>query len=194
MRHKHNFKRTSSRIRKNSKSTPRRGSSTSLDSHYGARLLNALTNPPDTSKSLAPNLKRRTGNAGLDSQHINNLLSNGKLVIPCNVRSVSDDESVSVKISESRYSVVLNNHDLDLNDQLLMKSLRHGLHIDSSSSTDSEVDENLKDCGQEKRKSSRNSRRSSSRRRRSRDKYGSNSESCGGSSSCPELKRLMQVE
>lgn len=186
MRHKHDFRRTS-RDRRNSKPTARRGSSTSLDSHFGARLLNALTNPPD-GKSSAPNLKRRAGNAGLDSQHINSLLSNGKLVIPYNVRSASEDENVSVTISESRYSVVLNNHNLDLNDQLVMKSLRQGLHIDSS--TDSE--DNLKDHEQEKRES-RNSRRSR-RSRRSRVKYSSNSESCGDSSSCPELKQLMQVE
>lgn len=179
VRHKHDFK------RKNSKSAARRESSTSLDSHFGARLLNALTNPPDT-KNAAPNLKRRAGNAGLDS-----LLANGKLVIPCSVRSASEDENVSVTISESRYSVVLNNHNLDLNDQLVMKSLRQGLHIDSS--TDS--DENLKDYGQEKRES-RNSRRSrrSRRSRESRIKYSSNSESGGDSSSCPELKQLMQVQ
>lgn len=194
MRHKHDFRRAS-RDRRHSKHTPsRRGSSTSLDSHFGARLLNALTNPPPDSKSsTAPNLKqRRAGNAGLDSQHINTLLSKGKLVIPYNVRSASEDENVSVTISESRYSVVLNNHNLDLNDQLVMKSLRQGLHIDSTSTDDSSDGENLKDHGQEKRES-RNSRRSR-RSRRSRVKYTSNSESCGESSSCPELKQLMQVE
>lgn len=184
MRPKHDFKRTT-RERKNSKTTTtRKGSSTSLDSHFGARLLNALTNPPDN-KNSAPNLKRRTGNAGLDGQHINSLLSKGKLVIPYSVRSASEDENVSVTISESRYSVVLNNHNLDLNDQLVMKSLRQGLQLDSSTESDVEIE-------LEKRES-RNSRKSR-RSRRSRVKYSSNSESCGGSSSCAELKQLMQAE
>lgn len=167
MRH-NDFKR-SARQRRNS----RKGSSTSLDSHFGANLLNALTTD---NKTAVPNLKRRTGNAGLDG-----LLSNGKLVIP-SVRSASEDENVSVTISESRYNVVLNN--LDLNDQLVMKSLRQGLHIDSS--TDSE---NVKDYEQEKRES-RNSRRSK-RSRKSRVKY-SSPESLSESSSCPELKQLVQ--
>ncbi|KAJ8974106.1 hypothetical protein NQ317_010403 [Molorchus minor] len=46
----------------------------------------------------------RTANAGLDGQHINSLLSNGKLVIPCNrnnFKSGSEDENVSVTISEN---------------------------------------------------------------------------------------------
>lgn len=183
VRHKHDFKR-SARGRKNSKGGPRRESSTSLDSHFGARLLNALTNPPD-SKNTAPNFKRRTGNAGLDG-----LLSHGKLVIPCGVHSASEDENVSVTISESRYSVVLNNHNLDLNDQLVMKSLRQGLNIDSSSDSDY----NIKNYEQEKR-DSRNSRRSrrSRRSRESRVKRSSGSDSGGDSSSCPELKQLMKA-
>lgn len=183
-----------------SKSGTRRESSTSLDSHFGAaQLLNALTNNSDV-KNIAPNLKRRTGNAGLDGQHINNLLSNGKLVIPYNVnmRSGSEDENVSVTISESKFNVVLSNHNLDLNDQLVMKSLRQGLNIESSS----ETDEKDKDYEQEKRVSktgceSRSSRRSK-RSRRSRVKYSSHSDSfddkksVSESSSCPELKQLVQ--
>lgn len=136
------------------------------------------------------------GNAGLDGQHVNNLLSNGKLVIPYvnNVRSGSEDENVSVTISESKFNVVVSNHNFDLNDQLVMKSLREGLNIkDLNSSTDSEDEERKKD----KEKHSR-SRRESKNSRRSRMKYSSQSDSFdeknshSDSSSCPELKQLVQ--
>lgn len=194
LRRKHDFKRSS----RASKNGTRRESSTSLDSHFGAaQLLNALTTTSNV-KSIGPNMNRRTGNAGLDGQHINNLLSNGKLVIPYNVnmRSGSEDENVSVTISESKFNVVLSNHNLDLNDQLVMKSLRQDLNIESSSDGDQ------KDKDQEKRYSrtgrdSRSSRRSK-RSRRSRLKYSSHSDSLddhkspSASSSCPELKQLVQ--
>ncbi|RZC37430.1 smoothened [Asbolus verrucosus] len=203
VRRKHDFRRNSRDIggssRRPSKTGNKRESSTSLDSHL--QLINALTNNCDV-KSLGPNLKRRTGNAGLDGQHINSLLSNGKLVIPynMNVKSGSEDENVSVTISESKFNVVLNNtNNLDLSDQLVMRSLRQGLHIEELNSSSDSEQEAVKE--QEKRlsRSGRDSRlsRRSKRSKRSRKKYDSNSDSFNDenlqsdSSSCPEIKQLL---
>lgn len=154
---------------------------------------------------MGPNLNRRTACAGLDGQHFNNLFSNGKLVIPHNnnpCKSGSEDENVSVTISESTFNMKLSNHqnNLDLNDQLVMKSLRQGLHIDDlDTSTASDVSEkHNKDYGQEKRcRSGRESHSSkrSKRSKQSRKKYSSHSDSCddkSDSSSCPEIKQLVQ--
>lgn len=153
---------------------------------------------------MGPNLNRRTGCAGLDGQHFNNLFSNGKLVIPHNknpVKSCSEDENVSVTISESTFNMKLSNHpnNLDLNDQLVMKSLRQGLHIDElDTSTASDASEkHNKDYGQEKRcrsgRESLSSRRSK-RSKQSRKKYSSHSDTDdkSDSSSCPEIKQLVQ--
>ncbi|KAJ8956654.1 hypothetical protein NQ318_014008 [Aromia moschata] len=206
-RTKHNFRANSRNVgrssRRASRSGNKRESSTSLDSHL--QLINALTNTADV-KNFAPNLSRRAGNAGLDGQHINSLLSNGKLVIPYNrnnFRSGSEDENVSVTISESTYNMKLSSHpnNLDLNDQLVMKSLRQGLHIEElNSSSDMDGTKN-KDYGQEKRcrsgRDSHSSRRSK-RSRQSRKKYSSNSDSSddknthSDSSFCPEIKQLVQ--
>nr|CAH7726878.1 unnamed protein product [Callosobruchus chinensis] len=172
---------------KPSRSTTKRDSSTSLDSHL--QLINALTHTGDI-KSFAPNLNRRVANAGLDGQHIQHLLSNGKLVIP---RAYgSEDENVSVTYSESTINMKLQNN-LDLNDELVMKSLKQGLNIellDDSSGDDS------KDYDQEKRTksgreshSSRRSKRSKASRKQCNNK---SSESDGDSSSCPEIKQLVQ--
>lgn len=156
-------------------------------------------------KNLGPNLNRRTGCAGLDGQHLNNWFSNGKLVIPYSkntAKSGSEDENVSVTISESTFNMKLSNHpnNLDLNDHLVMKSLRQGLHIeelDTSSASDTSEKHN-KDYGQEKRcrsgRESHSSRRSK-RSKQSRKKYSSHSDSCddkSDSSSCPEIKQLVQ--
>ncbi|CAH1954676.1 unnamed protein product [Acanthoscelides obtectus] len=177
-----------------SKSTTKRDSSTSLDSHM--QLINALTHTGDI-KSFAPNLNRRVANAGLDGQHIQQLLSNGKLVIPratsCNGKTYgSEDENVSVTYSESTINMKVQNN-LDLNDELVMKSLKQGLkieHLDSSSCEDS------KDYDQEKKtKSGRESHssRRSKRSKMSRKKYTSKSSgSNSDSSSCPEIKQLVQ--
>lgn len=213
-RYRHNKKNTFRRgsrdvTRKLSKAGLKRESSTSLESHLGAQLFNVLSNTSENTNNFAPNLKRRTGNAGLDGQHINNLLSNGKLVIPYNINNInksgSEDENVSVTYSESKFNVVMSNHNLDLNDQLVMKSLHQSLHIEEmKSSTDSdENDSAKKDCDQEKR-NSRSSRRSR-RSRKSKIKYRNGDESgsydddnvkidneSDGSSSCPELKQLVQ--
>lgn len=156
-------------------------------------------------KNFGPNLSRRTGCAGLDGQHVHNLFSNGKLVIPYNrnpVRSGSEDENVSVTISESTFNMKVSNHqnNLDLNDQLVMKSLRQGLNIhDLDTSTDSEVSEkHNKDYGQEKRSRSRReslSSRRSKRSKQSRKKYSSRSDSRddkSNSSSCREIKQIVQ--
>ncbi|KAI4456612.1 frizzled [Holotrichia oblita] len=206
---KHNFRRGSRDLTR--KLGQKKDSSTSIESHLGAQLLNVLSNTSDPGKNFAPNLNRRAGNAGLDGQHINNLLSNGKLVIPYtinNIKSESEDENVSVTFSESKFNVVLSNHNLDLNDQLVMKSLRQGLHIEemkTSSNSEDNEDATRKDCEQEKR-DSRSSRRSK-RSRRSRARYPTDDESnsyendedknadghrSDDSSSCPELKRLVQ--
>nr|CAI5822276.1 unnamed protein product [Callosobruchus analis] len=172
---------------KPSRSTTKRDSSTSLDSHL--QLINALTHTGDI-KGFAPNLNRRVANAGLDGQHIQQLLSNGKLIIP---RAYgSEDENVSVTYSESTINMKLQNN-LDLNDELVMKSLKQGLNIellDSSSGEDS------KDYDQEKRTksgreshSSRRSKRSKASRKQCNSK---SSESDGESSSCPEIKQIVQ--
>ncbi|KAJ8965138.1 hypothetical protein NQ314_004363, partial [Rhamnusium bicolor] len=191
--------------RRLSKSSNKRESSTSLDSHLP--LINALTNTGDC-KNFGPNLSRRTGNAGLDGHHINELLTNGKLVVPYsrnNFRSGSEDENVSLTISESTFNMKLSNHqnNLDLNDQLVMKSLRQGLHIEEVNTT-TDTDNNTrynKDYGQEKRSRSGRDSHSSKRSKRSkhsRKKFSSNSESFedrnthSDSSSCPEIKQLVQ--
>ena len=143
------------------------------------------------SKKFTPNLNRRAGNAGLDEQHINDLLSNGKLIIPCNFNLKSeneDDENVSVTISESKFNVVLSNYNMDLNDQLIMKSL----HIDEiNSTTDSE--RSKEDDDREKRGSESNHQPNSvqkycSNSELSDDEHSHNTED---SSSCPELKQLV---
>ncbi|XP_056644172.1 protein smoothened [Diorhabda carinulata] len=199
--HSRNISQTSRRL---SKSGTKRESSTSLDSHL--QIINALTNTGEV-KAFRPNLSRRTGNAGLDGPHINNLLSNGKLRIPCNItngKSGSEDENVSVTISESTFNMKLSNHanNLDLNDELALKSLRQGIHIeeiDSSSDADRSEKYN-KDFEQEKRskKGSGRDSHSSKRSRRSkvtRKKYSEDSDSChirSDSSSCSEIKQLVQ--
>lgn len=153
-------------------------------------------------------MNRRTGCAGLDGQHVSNLFSNGKLVIPYNrnnIKSGSEDENVSVTISESTFNMKLSNHpnnNLDLNDQLVMKSLRQGLHIEELHSSSSEdIENHNKDYGQEKRaKSGRESHSSkrSKRSKQSRKNYSSHSDSFddknsqSDSSSCPEIKHLVQ--
>ncbi|KAG5887266.1 hypothetical protein JTB14_015703 [Gonioctena quinquepunctata] len=186
--------------RRLSRTGSKRGSSTSLDSHL--QVINALTGRADV-KSFQPNLNRRTANAGLDGQNINNFLSNGKLVIPynrSNFKSESEDENVSLTISESTFNMKLSNHtnNLDLNDELVMKSLCQGVHIEElSSSSDTEESVELKDYGQEKRSRSRQDSRSSKRSKKSklsRKKISSNSESNlkSDSSSCPEIHQLVQ--
>ncbi|GJQ72421.1 smo [Trypoxylus dichotomus] len=206
---KHNFRRGSRDLTKKlSKTGLKRESSTSLESHLGAQLLNVLSNNSSTAKNFAPNLKRRAGNAGLDGQHINNLLSNGKLVIPYNIQNIksgSEDENVSVTFSESKFNVVVSNHNLDLNDQLVMKSLRQGLHIEEMKSSDSQDEDAMKKDWDQEKRDSRSSRRSR-RLRRSKIQYPTDDDSdsyddeeknlncrrSDDSSSCPELKRLVQ--
>ncbi|XP_044253249.1 protein smoothened isoform X2 [Tribolium madens] len=178
-RRRHDFRRDS----RLSKTGNKRESSASLDSNLMDTLRLCGV------KSLEPNLKRRTGNAGLDGQHISKLLSNGKLVIPYNP-NMSEDENVSVTVSENKYNVVLSNTNLDLSDQLVMKSLRQGgLHIEELSSSESEKE-------QEKRSRSGRESHQSRRSKRSRTskKYESDSESFNrhsDSSTSPELRELL---
>ncbi|CAH1113633.1 unnamed protein product [Psylliodes chrysocephalus] len=187
---------TSRRLSKNGN---KRESSTSIDS--ALQIINAFTSAGDV-KSFKPNMNRRTGNAGLDGPHINNLLSKGKLRIPYNInnhKSGSEDENVSVTISESTFNMKLSNHtnNLDLNDELALKSLREGIHIEElKTSTDTDESEKYnKDYEQEKRnrcgRDSHSSKRS--KRRIPRKKYSdSDSNVKSDSSSCPEIKQLVQ--
>lgn len=96
----------------------------------------------------------------------------------------------------------VSNHqnNLDLNDQLVMKSLHQGVHIQElDTSSESDVSEkHNKDYGQEKRcrsgRESHSSRRSK-RSKQSRKKYSSHSDSCddkSDTSSCQEIKQLVQ--
>lgn len=198
---KHDIRKGSRDILNSARKLSRRQSSnTSIDSNLGVHILNALANTNDI-KKLAPNLSRRSANAGLDNTHINNILSNGKLVIPYNknVKSGSEDENVSVTISESKFNVVVSNHgnNLDLNDQLMMQSLRKGLNIQEIDTTDSDND-SKRDMEKQYSLSDRDSKISRSkkiRRCRSKSDYYDVSTDKGNSSdssSCPELKQLVQ--
>lgn len=193
---KHDMRRGSRDVLNGARKLSRRQSSnTSIDSNLGVHILNALTSTSDI-KKLAPNLSRRSANAGLDSTHINNLLSNGKLVIPYNktVKSGSEDENVSVTISESKFNVVLSNHgnNLDLNDQLAIKSLREGLNIQEIDSSESDND-SKRDMEKQYSLSDKESKAVKRRCRSKSDYYDSSDKGhSSDSSSCPELKQLVQ--
>lgn len=95
-------------------------------------------------------------------------------------RSYSEEENLSVTISESKFNVVLNNHsnnNLDLSDQLIMKSLRRGLRIEKGNSS-LESMEALRKGVREQGKSYYNTE--------------SDSDSEDDDSSSPELKQLLQ--
>ncbi|KAL1513553.1 hypothetical protein ABEB36_002952 [Hypothenemus hampei] len=198
----HNFRRHSRNIGTSSRCPSRtgtkRGSSTSLDSHF--QLLNVLTNEGggDLKTLFAPNLNRRTATAGLDGAPIGQLLSNGKLILPPNNFTGSEDENVSVTISETAVNMRVANQNLDLNDHFTICQLRRGLRIVQVSSSESE---------REKDRSSneRESRSSKKTKKSFRRKYSSDSESCekthhyqnnrktsSDSSSCAEIKQLVQ--
>ncbi|KAL1488964.1 hypothetical protein ABEB36_014747 [Hypothenemus hampei] len=198
----HNFRRHSRNIGTSSRCPSRtgtkRGSSTSLDSHF--QLLNVLTNGGggDLKTPFAPNLNRRTATAGLDGAPIGQLLSNGKLILPPNNFTGSEDENVSVTISETAVNMRVANQNLDLNDHFTICQLRRGLRIVQVSSSESE---------REKDRSSneRESRSSKKTKKSFRKKYSSDSESCekthhyqnnrktsSDSSSCAEIKQLVQ--
>ncbi|CAG9859679.1 unnamed protein product [Phyllotreta striolata] len=199
-RHRNQF-RSHSRNIGHSRNCTKRESSTSLDSTL--QIINAFAQSNDVNvKSFRPNLNRRSGNAGLDGPHINDLLTKGKLMIPCHLNNhESGSEEVSVTISESTFNMKLsNNHanNLDLNDELALKSLRQGVHIEelhSSSSTTDESEKYNKDFEQEKRSRSGCSKKSKRRAFADFRRTYSDSESCdlkSDSSSCPEIKKLVQ--
>ncbi|XP_050297763.1 protein smoothened isoform X2 [Anthonomus grandis grandis] len=207
---KHQFRRNSRHIgnynsRGPSRANTKRGSSTSLDSHL--QMLTALTNGTDV-PNFAPNLNRRTATAGLDGTNIGQLIAKGKFVLPSSPLTCSEDENVSVTISERAVNMRLANQNLDLNDQITIKQLRRGLNIRQVSSSESEEEKmSNKDYEQEKRysRSGRDSHSSkkSKRSRRSRKKYSSDSGSCearhqkghhSDSSSCPEIKQLQNAQ
>ncbi|KAK9885339.1 hypothetical protein WA026_010838 [Henosepilachna vigintioctopunctata] len=190
---KRHSRKSRSRHSRRSSRYSNRGSHTSLDSHL--ELINALTYK-ENRKSIRPNLSRRTANAGLDGQHFTDLLNNGKLVRPYSrkAKSGSEEENVSVTISESKINMVLSKtNNLDLNDQLMIQSLRQQIG-DISSTSMSEEEFLNKDFGQEK-KQLRIDDLSLLSRRSTQTKYTSNSGcsvSDSVSSSCPEIKNLVQ--
>lgn len=125
----------------------RKGSSTtSLDSHFGMQLLNIFGKTSDC-KTVEPNLnRRRMANAGLEEQNITSLLAYAGPIVSKEKHlqtSESEDEKMSVTISESKLKVIVNNqsnNNLDLSDQLIIKSLRQDLHVkDLNSSEDNYV-------------------------------------------------------
>ncbi|KAL3273872.1 hypothetical protein HHI36_015298 [Cryptolaemus montrouzieri] len=188
---RHARKSRSRHSRRSRRHSSNHDSHTSLDSHL--ELINALTNT-DSCKSFRPNLNRRTANAGLDGQHLTDLLNNGKLrPYSRRTKSGSEDENVSVTISESKINMVLSNtNNLDLNDHLMIQSLRQ--QIGDISTSMSEEEFLCKDYGQEKQYSidKRNSHVSDISKQ---IKYSSNTENSGSqseSSSCPEIKNLVQ--
>lgn len=167
------------------------GSRTSLDSHM--ELINALTNT-ESCRGFRPNLGRRTANAGLDGQQLSDLFNSRKLRSHGGrTRSGSEDENVSVTISESKFNMrVSNTNNLDLNDQLMIQSLRQQIGDISSTSLS---DEYLhKDYGQEKKycEEIENYDRTQELKQIG---YSSNSDNSGSesdNSSCPEIKNLVQ--
>ncbi|CAG9773620.1 unnamed protein product [Ceutorhynchus assimilis] len=199
---KHHFRRHSRNIGNSSRAPSRarkRDSSASLDSHL--QILNALTNGDDV-VNFAPNLNRRTATAGMHGAHIGKLLSNGKLVLPS-----SEDENLSVTISETAVNMRVANQNMDLNDQFTIRQLRQGLHIQqvvTSSESEQEERKSNKDYEQEKRYSRNvrdsHSSKKSKKSRRSRKKYSSDSNSYeavqqkahSDSSSCAEIKQVCQ--
>lgn len=121
-------------------------SSTSLDSHF--QLMNALTNTTDARRILEQNLQRRNANAGLDAKYEKLVINsrNNNAAGGC----LSEDENVSVTISESKFNLILSNpNTMDLNDMLTIKSLHDGVQIEEISSSDSD-NTTKKDYGQEK--------------------------------------------
>lgn len=214
-RHRHHRRRrrefSSRRMSKTGPLFSRRESSTSLDSQLGTHLLNVLAKGNDV-KDIVPNLKRRTASAGLDGQQFSNLLSNGKLVVPFTIpgqSEISEDENVSLTISESKYNLVLSGQrNVGINDETVMKSLRKGLQIEelSSDNCSKKSDNRYSRSDRESRSSrkslhKRDSRRSKSEYRRS-EKYKTNSDDSyhenkklsddesSVSSFCPELSQL----
>lgn len=209
-RHRHRKRTREFSSRRVSKTGPlfsRRESSTSLDSQLGTHLLNVLAKGDQNMKAIVPNLKRRTASAGLDGEQFNNLFSHGKLVVPLNLSGgseVSEDENVSLTISESKYNLVLSGQtrNVAINDETVMKSIRKGLQIEELSTDEAESKKSRSD------KESRSSRRSLQKKeaRRSRsdyrrsERYKTNSDDSyhekkmsddsSLSSFCPELSNL----
>lgn len=177
--------------RSSRRNSTNQGSRTSLDSHM--ELINALTNN-DSSRSFRPNLGRRTVNAGLDGQQISDLINNRRLRSRSGrTRSGSEDENVSVTISESKFNMrVSNKNNLDLNDQLMIQYLRQQIGDISSTSIS---DEYLhKDYGQEK-KFCGDMEIFNEKKGLKQIEYTSNSDnsaSASDNSSCPEIKNLVQ--
>ncbi|XP_066159357.1 protein smoothened isoform X1 [Euwallacea fornicatus] len=151
---RHQFRRNSRNIgnstRTPSRRSTKRGSSTSLDSNL--QLLNALANASDGSK-FAPNLNRRTATAGLDGAQLGQLLSNGKLILPPTAQSCSEDENVSVTISETAVSMRVGNQNLDLNDHFTISQLKHGLCWQPESSESEHEEYESQICPQIQKKS-----------------------------------------
>lgn len=207
-RHRNRRRRREFSSRRVSKTGPlfsRRESSTSLDSQLGTQLINVFAMGNPDVKALAPNLKRRTASAGLDGQHINNLLSNGKLVVPFTIpgqSELSEDENVSLTISESRFNLVVSGQ----TNEMVMKSLRKGLNIEEISTDERETKKSDRYSRSDResklsRRSHKKERRKSKIEKRKSERYETNTEdsnkdkkiSDDGSSLtsfCPELSHL----
>lgn len=219
-RHRHRRRRREFSSRRLSKTGPlfsRRESSTSLDSQLGTHLLNVLARGNQDVKAIVPNLKRRTASAGLDGEQFNNLFSHGKLVVPFTIpgqSEISEDENVSLTISESKYNLVVSGQtrNVAINDEMMMKSLKKGLHIEELSTDEAEdCKKSDKQSYSRSDKESRSSKKSLLQKRESRrskheyrrsDKYNNNSDDSYNdnrrisldesslSSFCPELSHL----
>ncbi|ENN70504.1 hypothetical protein YQE_12680, partial [Dendroctonus ponderosae] len=143
---------------------------------------------------------RRTATAELDASHIEQLLKSGKLLLPPATVPCSEDENLSVTISETAVNMRVANPNLDLNDHFTISQLSRGFHFDQVSSTDSEPEvEKAFNHVRDRRysrsdrdsPSSRKSRKSRRSRRNPCDPL-RNHRSDSESSSCPEIKQLVQ--
>ncbi|XP_060522091.1 protein smoothened [Cylas formicarius] len=185
---KHHFRSTSRNIgtssRRLSGCAPKRDSTTSLDSYLQILALTSSKNI----KNFAPNLNRRTANAGLE-------LSNGMIARPHNIHSGSEDENVSTRISE--VDMRCHNRHLDFTDQIAMRQLTDGLNFHKLPNTESDEDKTSnKDNRPEKHYSksgrdSHSSRKSKKSRRSSSCSESDNKKRQSDSSSCLEIKQLV---
>lgn len=197
-RHRHHRRRrrefSSRRLSKTGPLFSRRESSTSLDSQ--THFFNVIARGNDV-KDIVPNLKRRTASAGLDGQQFNNLFSNGKLLVPFlpGQSEVSEDENVSLTISESKYNLILSGQRKVKNEYIEELSADDG---SKKSGKYSRSDRESRSSRKSLQK--RDSRRSKSEYRRS-ERYQTNSEGSyqetkklsaesSISSFCPELSQL----
>lgn len=155
------------------------GSTTSSESVLGTQLFNMMDNATHSKNEILPDLnKRRVANAGLVEESFNNIITNGKFILPYEqdiAGNQSEDEKMSVTISESKYNIILNNlssSNLTLNDSLIKKSLCHDVRIKELTSSTSGIAADGKGSIE-------------------KTYYNSDSDSSNSDSSFPELKQLL---